>query len=152
MPGGEQGPVGRGSPWAGPDKYLQLFSSFLASTAPLAGSQSRLFRPGVSSDAASTLSPYKGSWAEVGCAAQVTDGTLVDHHRSGPQAPTLLRSPLPFRPGSRSPQRSEKAGVMTLSKQPFFLSQIVHSFLRFIRTSVYFPQNIYQLTMHCAIY
>lgn len=47
----------RPSPWAGPDKYLQLFSSFLASTAPLAGSQSRLFRPGVSSDAASTLCP-----------------------------------------------------------------------------------------------
>lgn len=55
MPEGEQGPVGRGSPWAGPDKYLQLFSSFLASTAPLAGSQSRLFRPGVSSDETSTL-------------------------------------------------------------------------------------------------
>lgn len=93
MPGGEQGPVGRDSPWAGPDKYLQLFSSFLAGTAPLAGSQSRLFRPGVSSDVTSTLCPLTES-AGVGCAAQVTDGTLIDHRRSGPQAPTV--SPLPF--------------------------------------------------------
>lgn len=45
MPGAEPSPLSVGFLWAGPDKYLQLLSSFLASRAALAGSQTRLFRP-----------------------------------------------------------------------------------------------------------